>query len=793
MVLKIGRFIIEDLENVQINIGDVGRSGSELEVQGPTSKPKIADLRDWDKRLLNRYEPVYSPACDMCCYCTYGKCDLTGNKEGACGIDLEAHSARDILVKTLIGTAAHSAHGRHLLENLIKRFGADYPIDVGFSNLKAPLTQTIMGFAPETIGDFLPVLNYVEQEVTQLLATTHTGQEGDTLDFESKILHAGMLDLLGMEVSDIAQISCLDMPKAIEDTPFVEIGMGSIDNSKPVLLCIGHNVATVTYIMDYIEEHELNDKIEVAGLCCTAHDMARYNNNNTKIVGPMSKELKYIRSGIPDVIVVDEQCARADILKEASQLHIPVITTNEKIMYGLKDRSGDEIDDIIKDLVSGDEPGALIFDYDKVGELVPKLVMEIAPIRKAAGITALPDDEEFKALVSSCSMCGNCVIGCPQGQPIDEAMKAAAEGDLSKFEQLHDICIGCGRCDYECPKGIPILNVIEKASQRVIREEKGKVRVGRGQISDPEIREEGRNLVLGTTPGIIAMVGCPNYPNGSKDVYEIAEELLKRSYIVITSGCTAMDIGMYKDDEGKTLYERYGGRFTKGNLLNTGSCVSNAHIAATTIKVASIFAGRDITGNWEEIADYVLNRIGAVGLAWGAYSQKALAIGTGCNRLGIPVVVGPHGTKYKRGYVGKAYDTEKWNVIDARDGSVINVEPAPEHLFISAETKAEVMPLLAKLCFRPSDNSLGRMIKLTHYIELNEKYLGTLPDDWHIYVRSEADLPVAKKDALLKHLEEDQGWKIDWDKKKILEGPIRQVDVSFQPTNVPRLSKEAAE
>ncbi|MBW6518913.1 MAG: CO dehydrogenase/acetyl-CoA synthase complex subunit alpha [ANME-2 cluster archaeon] len=791
MAIKKGRFTIENLENVQINIGSIVSSGEAETPEGPTPAPEIHDLRDWDMKLLDRYEPVYSPVCDMCCYCTYGKCDLTGNKEGACGIDMEAHQAREAMLKGLTGTAAHSAHGRHLLNNLIKRFGADYPIDVGPSNLKAPLTQTIMGIKPETIGDFIPVLDYIEEQITQLLATAHTGQEGSSRDFESKALHAGMLDHLGMEVSDIIQISCLGMPKSQEDAPLVDIGMGSIDSSKPVLLCIGHNVAAVTYIMDYVEEHDLFDKIELAGLCCTAHDMTRYNKN-AKIVGPMSKQLKYIRSGIPDVIVVDEQCVRADVLREASKLHIPVIATNDKIMYGLPNRSKDEVDAIIQDLVSGDQPGALLFDYAKVGKLAPELALKMAPIRKEMGITALPDDEEFKKLTSSCSQCGACVIGCPQGLDIDKAMEAAAGGDLTLFEELHDRCIGCGRCDFECPKGIPILNVIEKASQRVIREEKGKVRIGRGQVGDPEIREEGVNLVLGTTPGVIAIVGCPNYPDGSRDIYEIAEEMLKRSYIVVTSGCCAMDIGMHKDDEGKTLYERYAGRFLKGNLLNTGSCVSNAHISATTIKVASIFARREINGNWEEIADYVLNRIGAVGLAWGAYSQKALTIGTGCNRLGIPVVLGPHGPKYRRAYLGKPYNRDKWNVMDARDGSVQNIEPVPEHLLISAETKAEVLPMLAKLCFRPSDNNLGRMIKLTHYIELSEKYLGQLPDDWYIYVRSEADLPLAKREELLKKLEAEQGWKIDWNKKKVLEGPVRKVDVSFQPTNVPRLCKEAS-
>ena len=792
MVTKRGRFAIEGLENVQINIGKVTSSDEDEEPQGPTPAPEIHELRDWDMRLLKRYEPVYSPICDMCCYCTYGKCDLTGSKEGACGINMETHQAREALLRTLTGAAAHSGHGRHLLNHLIGRFGADHPIDVGPSNLKTPLVQTIMGIKPETIGDLVPVLDYVEEQITQLLATIHTGQEGSPLDFESKALHAGMLDHLGMEVSDIVQISCLDMPKSQADAPLAEIGMGLIDASKPVLLCIGHNVAAVTYIMDYMEEHDLFDKIELVGICCTAHDMARINAG-AKIVGSLSKQLKYIRSGIPDLIIVDEQCVRADMVREASKLHIPVITTNDKIMYGLPDRSKDDIDDIISDLVSGDQPGALLFDYEKVGELAPKLVMKMAPIRKEKGITALPSDDEFKELASSCSQCGACVIGCPQGFEIDKAIKAAAQGDLTLLEELHDKCIGCGRCEFECPKHIPILNLIEKAAQQVIRTEKGKVRVGRGQIGDPEIREEGVNLVLGTTPGVIAIIGCPNYPDGSRDVYEIAEEMLQRNYIVVTSGCSAMDIGMYKDDEGKTLYERYGGRFLKGNLLNTGSCVSNAHISATTIKVAAIFARRDISGNFEEIADYVLNRIGAVGLAWGGYSQKALSIGTGCNRLGIPVVLGPHGPKYRRAYPGKAYDQEKWDILDARDGSVQNIEPAPEHLLITAENKAEVMPLLAKLCFRPGDNNLGRMIKLTHYIELSEKYLGVLPDDWYIYVRSEADLPLAKREELLRLLEEEHGWKIDWSRKKILEGPFRQIDVSFQPTIVPRLCKGAGE
>jgi acetyl-CoA decarbonylase/synthase complex subunit alpha len=56
------------------------------------------------------------------------------------------------------------------------------------------------------------------------------------------------------------------MPKSQADAPLVDMGMGLIDSTKPVLLCIGHNVAAVTYIMDYMDEHDLFDKIELAGL-----------------------------------------------------------------------------------------------------------------------------------------------------------------------------------------------------------------------------------------------------------------------------------------------------------------------------------------------------------------------------------------------------------------------------------------------------------------------------------------------------------------------------------------------
>jgi acetyl-CoA decarbonylase/synthase complex subunit alpha len=291
-----------------------------------------------------------------------------------------------------------------------------------------------------------------------------------------------------------------------------------------------------------------------------------------------------------------------------------------------------------------------------------------------------------------------------------------------------------------------------------MKEETYTCRVGRGAIQDVEIRNVGAPLVFGEIPGVVAVVGCANYPKGGLDVADICTEFAKRRYIVVTSGCAAMSAGMYRDAEGKTPYESFTGEFAAGGIVNVGSCVSNSHIAGAAIKIANIFAKRNLRGNYEEIADYIHNRVGAVGLAWGAYSQKAASIASGFWRLGVPVIVGPHGSKYRRMLLGRADKEEDWYAYDARTGDKVFIGPAPEYLFQAAETKEEAMVLIAKLCIRPNDTSKGRSIKLTHYIDLHKRLYGAMPKDLSPFVRTLADVPVTMKDEVAKILEE-KGWK----------------------------------
>ncbi|MCW4022738.1 MAG: CO dehydrogenase/acetyl-CoA synthase complex subunit alpha [Candidatus Bathyarchaeota archaeon] len=750
--LKTDVAVVKDLE---VYVGKIVDDTWD-EPMGPTPFPSITDLRSWDFKLLQRYKPFYLPFCDVCCLCTYGKCDLSGDKRGACGLNMAAQQSRVVLLACCIGAATHTAHGRHLVHHLIEKYGRDIPLDQGGLNIDIdmPVTQLVCGIKPKTLKDLEEALDWAEEQVTHCLSATHTGQEGNNIDFESKAFHAGMADQVGMEIADIAQISVFGFPKADPEAPLVELGFAVADTKKPTILVIGHNVPSAVGIIDYLRKKDIMDKVEVVGICCTAHDVTRYEPR-AKIIGPISWQLKYIRSGLADVIVVDEQCIRADTLEEAQKVHSPVIATSPKNCLGLEDSTDAPASELISNLVEGKIPGTLLFDEDKAGEVAVETAIAVTPKRNKFSV--IPDLETIKAAGAACSGCNECVRACPNNQPIPEAMKAAAEGDFSLFQEVYNNCIGCARCDSACPKDFPLHSYMIKAGEQKDLNEKFMMRSGRGAIQDVEIRNVGGPIVLGEIPGIIALVGCANYPGGNEEVAEIAEEFAKRRFIVVLSGCAAMSAAMTKDEDGKTLYEKFPGSFDAGGVLNVGSCVSNPHIAGAAIKIASIFAKRNLRANYEEIADYIHNRVGAVGLAWGAMSQKAASIASGFWRLGVPVVVGPHGSKYRRMLLGRKDKKEDWMVYDARTGDKVYVGPAPEHLFTSAESKEEAIVMLAKLCMRPNDQSKGRSMKLTHYIDLHKRYYGVMPDDIHLYVRNKMDIPLTMKDEILKILEE-KGW-----------------------------------
>jgi len=749
-------------------VNEIIRAEDNWEPVGHTPMPELPDLRNWDMRLMKTYKPFYAPMCDLCCFCTYGKCDLTGDKRGACGIDISTQQARVVLMACCMGMSAHGGHARHVLQYLIEKHGPDYKINLGDQILvEAPHIRTVMGLKPETLGDLEKVMDYVESQLIHAVSALHTGQEGSALDYESKALHISMLDHVAMEVGDIAEIVGFGYPTSKADTPLVDLGWGSVDRTKPVVLLIGHNPVTAIPIVDYINANGLQDKVEVAGICCTALEVTRYSSR-AKVVGPLSRQLFFIRTGIADVIVTDEQCIRTDVPIEAAKVGTAVIATSDKVCYGLDNDTKKEADEIIRDIVNQGKQ-TLILDPDKAAEVAVRVAMELAPKRNKV----LVKPEEVPDLAKDHKLCNMCSQVCPNLLPVGDAIEAAKNGNLQPLTDVFNKCIGCGKCDQECPRHVPIIRMMQAAASW----ESWNVRSGRGPIMDVEIRKVGAPIVLGTIPGIIAIVGCSNFPEEITEIADIAEEFAKRKYIVVLSGCSAMAAGMKRDKDGKTIYEKYPPNFDAGGVLNVGSCVANAHITGAAMKVANIFATLPLRGNYEVIADYILNRVGACGLAWGAYSQKAASIATGCNRLGIPVVLGPHSAKYRRLYLSRK-EEDDWTVMDGREKKLVNTEePSPEHLITVVESKERAMVTIAKLCIRKNDTAQGRQLKLTHYIALHKQYMGTLPDDLHLFVRKATDIPIFFKKEVMAYLE-----KVGWKEKPVLTLPTL---IGTYPSEVP--------
>jgi acetyl-CoA decarbonylase/synthase complex subunit alpha len=737
--------ITKKLEEIQHKI----KAEIPWEPVGHTPMPEIPDLRSWDMKLLQTYKPFYAPFCDLCCLCTYGKCDLTETRRGGCGIDIGTQQARFVLLSCLMGCSAHASHAGHILEVLIEKHGPDKKINLGTSvELEAPNIRTVLGLKPETLGDLKIAIEYVYKEVTHLLDSTAMGQEGSCLDYESKSLHAGMLDHVAMEAGDIAQIVGFNYPTSVANTPLVDLGWNSVDKTKPIICFVGHNPATSAVVVDYLRDNNLYDKVEVCGVCCTALETTRYSDK-AKVIGPYSRQLFYVRSGIADVIMTDEQCIRTDMPIEATKAGSALIATLDKVMYGLEDATEMNTDEVVKKMVEEKKHFAIL-DAKKAAEVAVKVAMAIAPQRRKEWLT----EQEATELAKKCSLCGICEQACPNLFDIGSGVSQVGKGNYDVIREIFNLCVGCGKCEEECPRDLPILKIMQVGASK----ETWKIRAGRGPIMDTEIRTVGAPITLGTIPGVVALVGCSNFPD-IRDLAEIVDEFARRKYIVVVSGCTAMAVGMWKDADGKTIYEKYPPDFDAGGVVNVGSCVANSHISGAAIKIANIFAALPLRANYEVMADYVLNRVGAVGIAWGAYSQKAASIATGFNRLGVPVILGPHSSKYRRLYLSRKEEDE-WKVMDARKRQIVETgEPSPEHLAYVCETKEKAMVMIPKMCIRKNDTPQGRAIKLNHYISLYKKYMGGgLPEDLPLYVRRDADIPLVYKKEVKVYLTEI-GWK----------------------------------
>ncbi|OQX22539.1 MAG: hypothetical protein BWK75_00520 [Candidatus Altiarchaeales archaeon A3] len=385
-------------EKVEISI----KGGEELERTGKFIKPNVTDLRNWDANLLGRFKPKYYAFIQQCQYCAFGPCDLSKNRKGACGMRLNPQMAREALVMVIAGASSYIARSCELNDTIIKEHTYVSELNLEDKNFTG-FINLLCGYEPKTAGNLKKALRYANEQIVHLISATHMGQEASDFDFNSKIFHAGMLSLLGMEIYEILRkfSNNNNNNKGNKINKF-EIGFGAIDKSKGIVLIIGDYVPNI--------DKSINSKtnFETIYLGPDAFDFS-----NTTIGGNFTSELIYEKINLADVIVIGTGNVRTDVIENVKKFGIPIIAVSDRNMAGLADLSGLMAGEIFKRLMSREISGCYIKDSEKLADVIGMIATVNEKGRNLKNSDIENTDAGLIKTTGECINCGLCKKACP--------------------------------------------------------------------------------------------------------------------------------------------------------------------------------------------------------------------------------------------------------------------------------------------------------------------------------------------------------------------------------------------
>ncbi|NCN64542.1 MAG: hypothetical protein GW779_03825 [Candidatus Altiarchaeum hamiconexum] len=365
---------------------------------------------------------------------------------------------------------------------------------------------------------------------------------------------------------------------------------------------------------------------------------------------------------------------------------------------------------------------------------IPVIAASDRNLAGLADLSCLSADKIFKKLISK--EISGCYI--KDGEKLADVVKMCALGKketdknsgimpcadvIKKTEE----CINCGPCSKACPVNLNNRLLIDKTTSTE----------SRNADADAFTLEENDILIV---------LGDANFPNGAQELAEILEEFLNRNFLIFAAGDVVISIAE------SALFEKH------KNLINMGSLSAGIHIIEKVIETAGKNPGKSPAGNFDEIAEDIANRVGLVAVFWGASTQENFAVSQGLMRMGIPVIFGQQGIKYRRELRGDIIIDYSRDDYNGNYNEVLKkISPKNlsfPHLCIAAKTKEEAMLLIPKMVFRNFDSEDVRRKKISRYIEIYRKYAADktkeIPDDIKNFVRSEKDIPEAYKNSIQK-------------------------------------------
>ncbi|MEW6263812.1 MAG: anaerobic carbon-monoxide dehydrogenase catalytic subunit [Thermodesulfobacteriota bacterium] len=309
-----------------------------------------------------------------CCkHCSMGPCRLSSKdpygKVGVCGATLDTIMARNFARMVATGTAAHSDHGRVLLElfkEVIAGRATDYSIkdpikltelavslgievegreieDIGretaaelekvFTQLEGemPLARRVPAKTLETWRKLGIVPRGAMREVMDLLLRTHMGVDQDYESLTRQSSRTALVDGWGgsMVATELADV--------LFGTPFpleIEVDMGVLDEKQVNILVHGHEPALLEALMVSVRDPGLLAQareagargLNLVGMCCSGLEvLARHGLPHA---GNFMSTEAVLVTGAVDAMAVDVQCIKQGLAQVADCYGTVFITTS---------------------------------------------------------------------------------------------------------------------------------------------------------------------------------------------------------------------------------------------------------------------------------------------------------------------------------------------------------------------------------------------------------------------------------------------------------------------------------
>ena len=551
-------------------------------------------MRDGIETVWDRYE-MQQPPCKYCeaglscARCTMGPCRIIPPHRirGVCGADADLIVARNLLDTIATGSAAHSDHGRDIVETLylvgtgktkdygiadpekLKKLSAEFGISIAgktSEKLAAELgramleeygmvknTLQMLNRAPKATRDIWTKLGIsprgIDREVVDCMHRVQMGVGADYTGMLLQGLRCSLSDgwggsMMGTDISDVLfgtpTIKSSTMNLAVMKADHVNISVH------------GHNPVLSEVIVKAVADPELKalaqkygaKGINLVGMCCTGSELLM--RKGIPMTGNHLNQELIIATGALEAMVVDYQCIFPSLPRTASCFHTLIISTSSKATI----------------------PGSYFFDFHAENAyLTAKAIVRMA-------VENFKNRNPQRVIIP--------------GEPVpvmtgfsNEAIKNALGGSFK-----------------------PLIDIIAA----------GKIR------------------------GAVGIVGCNN-PHVKHDFGHITltKELIKRNILCVETGCAAIasgKAGLLRPEAASLAGDDLHAVCESLKIppvLHMGSCVDNSRILVLAAELAGAL-------------NVPIHKLPIAGAAPEWYSQKAVSIGAYFVASGVYTVLGvmPH-------------------------------------------------------------------------------------------------------------------------------------------------------